>query len=263
MTRALMQVKNAWVKRGRRLILKEVSFSFHPGESIAIIGANGSGKTTLLRALLGLVPLEVGKIYLKEKPIALYSRKALARRMAYVPQDPGLGSAGCTVREYVLMGRYPYRPPWRFADRNDFEIADNAITSMGITGFAERRLSSLSGGERQKVVIAGALAQQPDILLLDEPTAFMDPGSRQQIHALLRSIHRETNTTLLTVTHDLNAAIGNSDRILALHHGRLVFAGSPAELLEADLLNELYGVPFRTLETTTLSRSPQFVVIDT
>ena len=200
---------------GGRAILRSLTFSVRKSERIAIVGPNGAGKTTLLKCLNRIHFRGRGSIRVAGRPLKEYSQDELARRLAYVPQAEGL-SVPFTVEEFVLMGRYPHLGPLTSVGQKDREAVRGALEATGTTSFAERSLDTLSGGERQKVFLAAALTQEADILLLDEPAAFLDPAHQVDIYRLLRRIHRERGTTILSVTHDLNTALTHSDRVLAL-----------------------------------------------
>jgi iron complex transport system ATP-binding protein len=227
---------------GRRL-LDSVSFAVAAGERFAIIGPNGAGKSTLLKALCRIRPLSAGAVQWSGRPLALLAQKDLARQVAYVPQALTQPN-GFTVREFVLMGRYPHLSPFSNPRKRDWQAVDQTLERTGMAGFSDRVLSTLSGGEQQKVMIAAALAQEAQVLLLDEPTAHLDPLQQEQIYTLLESARQRQRLTLLEVTHDVNRAGLGHDRILGLRDGRVVFLGTPEELMQPEALRRIYGKTF-------------------
>lgn len=239
----VLDVRNYSFRLGGKEILRDVSFSVQRGEYLSIVGPNGAGKTTLLKCIDRLLVGGVGRIDVFGRPLESYRQKDLARRISYVPQADGR-VIPFTVRQFVLMGRYPYLNPFSSVDREGRQAAEEALLMTGVAEFAERRLDTLSGGERQKVYIAAALAQGADIMLLDEPTTFLDYRRQAEIRDLLSRINQQGGTTIVCVTHDLNRAALDSDRIVALCEGRVAFVGSPAEIMTPDALERLFHTPF-------------------
>jgi iron complex transport system ATP-binding protein len=218
---------------------------------VNVLGPNGSGKTTLLKVLVGLLRPLSGEVRLAGMPLADYPRAALARRVAYVPQDAPAG-AGFTVLETVLMGRSPHTGALGFEATSDWLAAREALHLTDTERLAERGLEELSGGERQRVVIARALAQAPELVLLDEPTAFLDVRHQHAIYGLLRRLVRERGLTVVAVSHDLNLAAAYADDLVLLERGRVAAAGAPAEVLRPEVLSPVYETPIevRTDEAT-------------
>ncbi|MCR4374990.1 MAG: ABC transporter ATP-binding protein [Acidobacteria bacterium] len=242
----LIQVERLVVRRGDREVLHGVTFAVERGGFLAVVGPNGAGKTTLLVAILGLAPPDAGTIALAGRPIQRYSRREVARRLSYVPQSDGR-AVSFSVEEFVLLGRYAHRGRFAPPDRDDRRIVRDAMDLTATGTFAERAVSSLSGGERQKVFIAAALAQQADILLLDEPTAFLDPRHQRDTAALLRDLNRTRGLTVVMVTHDFNLAAHCGRDVLALRDGRIAFHGPAEAFLTPDVLEDVYNVPFEVL----------------
>ena len=227
--------------RGRSLVLDGVSMSVDRGALVGLLGPNGSGKTTLLRLMAGMLAPATGRVLLDGAPLASFTRRALARRMAVVPQETH-AAFDFSVLDIVLMGRYPHLAPFELEGARDIGIARDALTATG-TGHLERRaFSTLSGGEKQRVVIASALAQASDVLLLDEPTASLDLGYQFEIGGLLQRLNRDRGTTMVLSTHDLNLAAALCQRVVLLREGRVLAAGSTADVLTADHIRALYGV---------------------
>lgn len=226
---------------GKKEILRDVSFDVRAGQYVSIVGPNGAGKTTLLKCLDRILTGGTGRIEVFGRPLDGYGQKELARRLSYVPQADGRVFP-FTVEQFVLMGRYPYLSPFSTVSHDDREAVRRAMEQTGTSGLAQRILDTLSGGERQKVYIAAALAQGADVLLLDEPTTFLDYRHQAEVRELLATANRQGGVTVVAVTHDVNRAVLESDRIVALREGQVVFAGSPAEIMQVDVLESIYGV---------------------
>jgi iron complex transport system ATP-binding protein len=224
---------------GRRHILKDVALTVPAGEFVVIIGPNGTGKTSLLKALAGLVKT-TGAVEILGQPLAAYSRRELAARVAVVPQQVPI-EFPFTVAETVLMGRSPHLGLLAVEDKEDYRIAREAMAFTEVAGLAERRLDELSGGERQRVIIARAICQQPRLILLDEPTASLDPAHQVGVMDLMERLRRERGVTVVMVSHDLNLAAMYGDRLLLMDNGGIIMAGSPGEVLTAERLERSYG----------------------
>jgi len=238
-----LAVRDFSVSLGGQLVLDEVSFAVARGEAVAIVGPNGAGKTTLLKCLAGILGGGRGEVLLDGRPLADYTRKQLARRISYVPQADSQ-PVPFTVEQFVLMGRYPYLSPFSPVSEEDRRAARDAMKRTDTAQFAGRRLDTLSGGERQKVYIAAALAQGGEILLLDEPTTFLDYHHQEDICRLLRCSARDAGLTMISVTHDVNRAALENDRIVALRRGKIVFTGTPEAIMRPEVLEEIYGCRF-------------------
>ena len=229
---------------GGRSILNAVDVGIRQGESVAIVGTNGAGKTTLLRLLANVLAPSRGGLSLRGTPYAGLTARQLAGSLAYVPQIRP-ARIPLTVRDVVLLGRYPHNRRWSFGyEAQDFEAATKALEMVGSTDLADRGMSELSGGERQGVYIAAALAQKTECLILDEPTTYLDPGHQRRIAHLLERLIRREGRTLVFASHDLNLAFALADRVVALAGGEVVAAGPTGEVLATPLLEQLYGAPF-------------------
>lgn len=227
---------------GADAIVKDVSFTVDTGEFCIILGPNGSGKTTLLKTLAGLLPSCQGQIQLFSRPLPSYSQRDLAHHLAYVPQNAGNDSA-FTVEELVLMGRAPYLGILGIEGKEDRTLAKQAMADTGIISLANRRLHSISGGERQRAHIARAICQHTGIILLDEPTASLDPGHQIQVMNLMQMLKNTRETTVIMVSHDLNLAAMYADHLLLLTEGRIRAYGRPEEVIREDILSQTYGCP--------------------
>jgi len=235
----MIKIRDVDLDYGAQAVLREVSFQSGTGEFLGIIGPNGSGKTTLLKAISRIVPPSRGVILLDDRALGEFSSLELSREVAVVPQasEPGFDF---TVRDVVLMGRYPHIGRFGREKDEDREICRNAMETTGITHLADRSVRAISGGELQRVIIARALAQQPRILLLDEPTAHLDLGQQVSIlHAMKDLSHR---IAVLGVFHDLNYAAHFCDRLILLHNHRILVMGSPEEVLTRDAIRTAFGI---------------------
>jgi len=239
----VLDVRDFSFRVGKKEILRNVSFSVRRGEYLSIVGPNGAGKTTLLKCVDRLLRGGTGRIEVVGRPLRSYSQRQLARLISYVPQADGRVFP-FTVEQFVFMGRYPYLSPFATLGVEDRRAVHDAMSEAGVSGFADRRLNTLSGGERQKVFIAAALAQQAQVLLLDEPTTFLDYRHQAEIRDLLARVNDVSGVTIVAVTHDVNRAALDSDRIVALSEGQVVFAGLPEEIMDAGVLERIYGTAF-------------------
>lgn len=244
--------------------LREISFQVRRGEFLGIIGPNGSGKTTLIRVIDGILVPEKGGVSISGSAIRGMRRRDVARLVAVVPQDfPMIFSF--RAREIVMMGRSPHLGMLRFEGESDLEITRRAMEMTDTLPLADRSMDSLSGGERQRVLIARALAQEPEVVLLDEPTAFLDIKHQMEFFGLMKRLNREKGLTVIAVTHDINLAAAYCDRVMLLKEGRIHSLGAPGEVItksnirevyETDVLvdaNPLNGLPRITLLGSTLS----------
>jgi iron complex transport system ATP-binding protein len=243
MTDAALDVDRYSLRLGEREILRDVSFTIARGQWAAIIGPNGAGKTTLLKALNRILGGGRGGIRIAGVPLDSYTQVDLARRISYVPQTEGR-SAPFTVREMAEMARYPHLGPLAPVRPEDLAAIDQALKETGMDALADRPMDALSGGERQKALLAAALAQQADILLLDEPTAFLDPSQQSDVLGVLDRVHKEKSATIVSVTHDLNEALAHADRVIALRDGAVVFDGTPSALVQNGALKKIYDHEF-------------------
>ena len=239
---ALLEAERVSFTYGPRMVLDEVSVAVTRGDLLGVIGPNGGGKTTLLRLLAGVLAPQSGRVLLEGRPLAAHRRRELARRIAVVAQDPHL-EFPYTALEVVLMGRAPHLPPLGFPRARDVAIARAALARLEVAGVEDRPLEQLSGGERQRVLLARALAQEPDVLLLDEPTAHLDLRHQAGIAAVVQDLRRVRGTAVVSVLHDLNLAAVSCDRLVLLAGGRVLRAGTPRDVLTADVLAAGYGTP--------------------
>jgi iron complex transport system ATP-binding protein len=232
---------------GSRPILRDVTLALHPGEVLTLAGPNGAGKTTLFRVASRVLRPTAGSVTLLGRPLADWPRRELARVLAVVPQDATIAFP-FRVGEVVLMGRSPHLGTLGFETRADLDCAREALARVGIEALADRSVLELSGGERQLVLLARALAQDPRVLLLDEPTAHLDLRHRVRVAALVRELVRDGRSALV-VSHDLGLASRSGDRIALMRGGELRALGRPREVLTPQLLRETFDVEAEVLET--------------
>jgi iron complex transport system ATP-binding protein len=234
-----IELREVTVRLGGRPVVQGVSTAVERGEWIALIGPNGAGKTTLLRAIAGLVPFS-GSIALDGRPVQDLRRAELARMLAVVPQEPAT-PPWMTVAEYVLLGRTPHLGTFASEGRHDRDAAASALGRLDLLGYRERPLGTLSGGEKQRVVVARALAQEARIVLLDEPTASLDIGHQQHALELLDALRSESGLTLVAAMHDLTLAAQYADRMLLLQRGQVALEGVPRDVLTEQAIATHYG----------------------
>jgi iron complex transport system ATP-binding protein len=223
------------------LTLDRVTLEVRPGSIVGLLGPNGAGKTTLLRILAGMLRPLAGTVTIEGTPLDALGRRALARRIAVVPQETR-AAFDFTVLEIVLMGRYAHLGPFELEGISDLEIAREALAATGADQLAKRRFETLSGGEKQRVIIASALAQSPELLLLDEPTASLDLAYQLDVGALLRRLNRLRGTTMVLSTHDLNLAAAVCDDVVLLRAGRVIGGGPVNDMLTSESIRSTYGV---------------------
>ncbi len=228
------------VKLGARQVLRGATLDVAPGEIVGLLGRNGAGKSTLLRVACGLLVPDAGIVQLDGRPLAERSRRERARAVALVPQETHFPFPFSVV-EVVLMGRTPHLGWLGFEGRRDFAAAQTAMAQLGIDALAARSVLSLSGGERQLAVVARALAQQPRLLLLDEPTAFLDLRHRLQVLGRVRELVA-AGASALVVSHDLAVAARACDRIALLADGGILAVGPPSAVLTPALLRASFGI---------------------
>lgn len=231
---------------GRLVAVDGVSLSVAPGELLAIVGPNGSGKSTLLRGLARLHPLAAGEVTLDGRPLRALSSREIARNLAILPQSPDAG-LDLTVRELVWRGRYPHQGVLQRARTQDYAAVKAAMEAADVTGIADRGLSSLSGGERQRAWIALALAQEPKVLLLDEPTTSLDLRHELDVMRLLRQL-AASGMAVVAVLHDLGLVGRFADRVIGLSCGRVAFDGEPAKVFSEGALERVFEVPMVIIE---------------
>lgn len=224
---------------GDRVIVDGLDLTIPSGAITAIVGANGCGKSTLLRALARLISPRSGQVILDGKALHGRPTKEIARTLGLLPQSP-VAPEGIAVADLVGRGRHPHQRMLARFTAHDYDVVARSLAATGITEFADRSVDELSGGQRQRVWIAMALAQETDILLLDEPTTFLDLTHQIEVLDLLTDLNREQGTTIVMVLHDINLAARYADHLFALRDGRVVTGGRPAEVLTSELIRDVF-----------------------
>ncbi|MBH1941378.1 ABC transporter ATP-binding protein [Mobilitalea sibirica] len=226
---------------GERLVVKNLSISIPDHKITTIIGSNGCGKSTLLKAISRIIPHQSGAVYLDGKDIVKENTKVLARKMAILPQTPE-GAAGLTVGELVSYGRFPYQKGFGRLTKKDYEVIEWALDVTGTKDYKHKSVDALSGGQRQRVWIAMALAQETDIILLDEPTTYLDMAHQLEVLELLKKLNAEQGRTIVMVLHEINQAARFSDYIIALKDGNIVKAGECDEVINREVLKKVFHI---------------------
>ncbi len=241
-------IVNLSCEMGGQKILDGVSFSISQGEFVAVIGPNGAGKSTLLKHLVGVKKPPPGTVRLFGREINDIKQREIALKVGYVPQSSPV-YLPFTVLQFVMMGRYPHMNPLLRPGREHIDTSMEYINKVGMTDFAGRRMDMLSGGERQKIFIASALAQEPEIILLDEPTTYLDPRHQCDVQSILAHQNSGNGLCVLAVTHDINFASRFAGRVIALKKGKLVFDGTPEKIMNKETLEGLFDTNFDIIES--------------
>ena len=252
-----IQTENLTFAYKDKPVLDGVSLSVERGEMVGILGPNGSGKTTLLK-IFSAVLRGRGEVKVNGRSIKTYGKRELSRLFAMVPQESQI-LFPYTVAEIVLMGRASYHSPLALEGRKDLEVARASMELTDSLPFSDRYLHELSGGEKQRVIIARALAQEPEILLLDEPSASLDLKHQVQVFELMRRLNRERSLTIVAALHDLNLAAIFFPRLVMLRDGRIYRDGSPKEVLTEGTIEEIYGIRVR-VEPDPSGDKPQLFI---
>lgn len=253
----MLQIDSAVVRYQDKTVLHDITINIHPGTFTVLIGPNGAGKSSLLRTIAGVTPIASGEIRWNSHAVHSFSALERARSIAVVPQVVVMPT-GFTVREVVRMARYAFTPWYRALSANDEEIVEYALTQSGMQSFADKPADQLSGGEQQRVAFARALAQQPQVLLLDETTAHLDLHHQ---HAILRCARELTRCGVVVIAamHDINLAASMADEIVLLNHGRIVRCGPPNVVLTQPVLESIYQTELHAVARND-SAIPFFVV---
>ncbi|GFN34818.1 ABC transporter ATP-binding protein [Tepidimicrobium xylanilyticum] len=253
----VIRAENLYVNYGEKEILKDICLKVEKGQVVSIIGPNGSGKSTLIKVLSRCIKPAKGNVYLEDENILRLPTKLVAKRMAILPQFKNTPN-DITVRELVSYGRYPRLKFGQRLGKKDYEIIDWAIEKTGIVKLKDRHLATLSGGEQQRAWLAMSLAQQPEILLLDEPTTFLDISYQLEILQLVKELNETLGLTVLMVLHDLNQAFRFSDSILVLKDGQIWEYNNPNLVLNERLLKEVFNVKGH-IYRDEINRCPYFI----
>lgn len=255
----MLEVNNLSCGYGSKNILSDINFSIHRGDLVSIIGPNGSGKTTLLKALTRILKPSSGKIALMGEDISRIEYREMARKVAVVSQH--IESAWMSVENYVQMGRMPYFERFQFFEsKNDRAVAEKYIEMTGVFSFKHKSMNEISGGERQLAVIARALTQEPDLLLLDEPTSHLDITHQVGILDLVKRLNRECGITVLMILHDLNLASEYCGKLIFINDGQIYAQGSPEDVLTYKAIEDVYKTVV-IVEKNPLSNKPYVLLV--
>ena len=241
MNSSILQVQDINFSYDQETILRSISINIKSQEFVGVIGPNGSGKSTLLKLLGSVLKPDSGQIFFKERNYINYQRKQLAQSITWVPQEHPMVFP-FKVSEIVLMGRHPYLSAFTFEGENDIEIARSAMKQTQTLQFAERGFNEISGGEKQRVVIAGAIAQEPELMILDEPTSTLDIKYQIQILSILKRLNENKKTTVILAMHDLHLASKFCTRLILLEEGKIFKDGTIKEVLQKEHIERVYGV---------------------
>ncbi len=255
----IFQAENITAGYDNKMILQDISLTIPSNKISIIIGANGCGKSTLLKTMARLIKPTSGQVTLDGKPINKIPPKRLACVLGLLPQSP-IVPEGITVADLVGRGRFPHQTFLKGWTKQDYEAVAEAMEIMNITEFADRNIDELSGGQRQRVWIAMALAQQTDILFLDEPTTYLDITYQVEILDMLTDLNRKYGTTIVMVLHDINLSARYADHIFAVHQGKLVAEGTPEEVVSSTLIQDIFGLKSLVIQDP-VSDSPSVVPI--
>lgn len=242
----MIELKNLRAGYPGRIVLEGVSLDFRPGQVLAVLGPNGCGKSTLLRTVNGLLPRLGGEVLLDGVPLGKLTAGEVARKVAYLPQSRSVPRI--TAGRMVLHGRFPYLSYPRRYRREDYEMVERALEQVGAAELAPRLLTELSGGQRQKIYLAMALAQDTSTILMDEPTTYLDVSCQLEVMALARRLAEEGRAVVM-VLHDLPLALRYAHRAAVLRDGRVCQSGTPEELYGSDILKQVMGVSLGRVET--------------
>ena len=254
-----IEVQNLTFSYGKQPVLQDVSFSVQKGTLTAVLGANGAGKSTLFRCLLGFLTPQAGEIRLSGRPLSAYSRRETAEKLAYIPQSSE-PIFNYTVIDTVLMGTTGTMNVLQRPGRRQQEAAMQALQRLGIEALAQRGIGTISGGERQLALIARALVQNAEILIMDEPTANLDYGNSCRVMERVKRLGQKGYTIIFS-THDPNQAFRYATQVLALQGGGVLAAGRPEEALTSELLTKLYGVGMDVCPVTAAGKSFSVAVV--
>lgn len=256
---SLIKLSEIGFRYNQQWVLKNISLEVKRGEFLGILGPNGSGKTTLLKIIDGILKPEEGEVQIDGIPESRIKRNHLAKTIAVVAQDIQM-TFPFTVLEIVLMGRSPHLGKWQFEGETDFKIARDAMKLTDTQSLSERSMFSLSGGERQRVMIARALAQEPQILLLDESTAFLDIKHQIDFFDLIKSLNERTHLTVVAVTHDINLAARYCDRLILMRNGEIHCLGSPDEVIQEKNIKEVYDTDV-SVDQSPMTGRPRITIL--
>jgi len=241
MTPELMAAENISFTYETSLVFKDLSVSVQKQDFIGLIGPNGSGKSTLLKIMGGVLKADSGSILFKNSSVSKINKKLFAQSVSWVPQEHPMVFP-FKVSEIIMMGRHPYISAFSFESKEDYDITRRAMETTMTSQFADRYFNEISGGEKQRVMIASALAQNPEMMLLDEPTSALDLKYQIQILNILKNLNANHDMTLVIAMHDLNLASQFCNRLILLNEGKIVRDGTPEQVLEKNILEQVYSI---------------------
>lgn len=239
----MIDVRQLDIQLHEKTLLHGINACVEQGEYLVVVGPNGAGKSTLLKALIGIIDTAEGAISYQGKALSRYSQRALARLVSYVPQSSG-HALPFDVEEFVKMSRYAHHTALSEWQPEDQAAVDDALRITNTERFRQRQMSTLSGGECQRVMIAAALSQQTPVMLLDEPTSYLDPHHQVEVHQLIARLNRQLGITIIEVSHDINHAGQQGHKVMALAEGQCLWLGDGEAFLDAERLRELYRQDF-------------------
>lgn len=240
---AMIEVQNLGVSLHDKTLLSDIDFTLERGDYLVVVGPNGAGKSSLLKAMLGIVPHQNGHIRYRDTALNDYSQRSLARLVSYVPQSSGR-ELPFSVEDFIKMSRYAHHSALSEWQPEDQEAVEDALRITNTTSFRQRQMHTLSGGESQRVMIAAALSQQTPVMLLDEPTSYLDPHHQVEVHQLIARLNQQLGITVVEVSHDINHAGQQGRQVLALLEGQSLWLGAGEEFLDKHLLQALYQQAF-------------------
>lgn len=244
-----LEVQNLYAGYEDSHVLQDVSLQIPERKITMMIGPNGCGKSTLLKTMAGIITPQKGEVFLDGESLKGMKRRQIAKRLALLPQSP-LVPEGLRVRELVQYGRFPYQKAMHALNQQDHDIVSWAMKKTGISTHADAYVNELSGGQRQRVWIAMALAQKTGILLLDEPTTYLDIAHQLEILELLRDLNKQEQTTIILVIHDLNQAAKFADHVIGMKKGRALYSGKAQEVISEEQLLQLYDIHAKIVQDT-------------
>jgi iron complex transport system ATP-binding protein len=244
---AMIETKGLTFAYTEKPVINNVSLNFQAGEFTGVIGPNGSGKSTLLKLIGGILPSPSETVFFKNRELGHYKKKDLAASISWIPQEKQMAFS-FKVIDIVLMGRHPYLSALSFEGESDYQIAEEAMRQTQVLEFAQRSFNEISGGEKQRVMIASAISQKPEVMLLDEPTSALDIKYQIEILSILNRLNEQENKSLVLAMHDLHLASKFCKRLVLLKEGRVFCEGTPAEVLKKEILEEVYEVKVKIFD---------------
>lgn len=236
-----IKVEDVCIAYEKQIIIDGLTLSIPKGKITALIGANGCGKSTLLKSIASVMKPLRGRILLNGVPLAHQKEKAIAKQMAFLPQSPQC-PAGITVKDLISFGRYPHQKSHSGFSQTDVDVIQWAMEQTGLVSMKDRAVDELSGGQRQRAWIAMTLAQQTEVILLDEPTTYLDMSYQLEVLEVIKKLNTEQEKTFVVVLHDLNHACRFADHIIGMKGGRMICQGAPSSVITRDYLQEIYGI---------------------